>query len=440
MEIPMKSDLEKVSTLERKLNIEVPLDSVRKAFNDAYKKVQKKAEIKGFRKGKAPMAMIRSMYKDHVTPDVVNGLIQDNYSRALTEHSLAPISSPSIDIEMLGEEDGLKFSASFEIRPEIETVNIKGLEVEKEILEIKDEHIQATIDQLVQSRAKIEPILVDRPAQNSDLVTFDFEATANGMPLPNGQGTQNNLELGSNTSIPGLEDGIIGMKPSDTRVIDLPIPEDYPVPEWAGMNASFKVTMTSISKKVLPEINDEFVKSFGKHETVDEFKTSVRDEITKQEEKRIAEDFKTRILHALVDNNPFEIPKSLKEEQKAKLAQDFQQKMQQQGMPDAEFQANLPKWEADFEKTATFLVHSHFIIDKLAKDNNLEFNESDINEKLEQYSKDSGIEVAQLKSFYQNPEMRNRMGYQITEEKALKLVEGSAKIKEVPRDKLSKID
>ncbi|MDZ4083769.1 MAG: trigger factor, partial [Bdellovibrionales bacterium] len=208
----MKATLETVSKLERKLNIQVPASEVQAAFNTAYSSIQKHVAIKGFRKGKAPINAVKTMYGDRVKQDVVNDLVQKYYSTALREHSLDPVSFPTIEFDALNEAADFAFTAEFEVRPEVVLKQVDKLPLEREKFEIAPDFIANTLEDIRKSRATNVPVLEDRPAQKGDIAVLDFKGFLESGELENGSAEGHELELGSNMFIPGFEDGLVGMK------------------------------------------------------------------------------------------------------------------------------------------------------------------------------------------------------------------------------------
>ena len=338
----MKSSVESLSNLQKKLVIEVPIEAVRDSFNKAYAGMQKKAAIKGFRKGKAPMSMIKSMYKEKVTPDVLNNLINEGYFAAISEHKLRPLEMPEINVDAFGEEQGLRFSATVELRPEIELKKYEGLEVKKEKFEVKEEQLNTVLADLQKHHSDLVPVLEDRPAQKGDISVIDFKGFIGtgdaASPLPGGEGTDHNLELGSDQFIPGFEDGVIGMKVGSDKDLHLTFPSEYHAKELAGKTVHFKVTKKKKKKKVAPTLDDEFAKKVGDHESLEVLKDAIRKDIQNGEETRIKNELKDRLLKALVKANPVEVPVSLKEKQKQRLVEDLQQRMQKEGLGPDQFE------------------------------------------------------------------------------------------------------
>lgn len=432
----MKTNIEKISSLHHKINVEVPAAVVQSAFNRIFKDIQKEVAIKGFRKGKAPLTTIKSLYADRVKQDVAQELIQMHYVKALTESKLEPISNPEFEFDIPHETKDFSFSASFDVRPEVQLKKYEGLEVEKENLVFDESKVNEVLENIRNSRATYQDVLELRPAQIGDVAVVDFEGFVDGKPLENGSGTNHNLELGAKQFIEGFEDGLIGMNVGDSKTLHLKFPTPYHSEELAGKPVDFKVKLTGLKKKVLPELNDELVKSLGGPTTLEELKTTIREDLESTEKKRVEDAFKNRLLKKLVQENPVEVPPTLLKDQKNSLIEDFKKRMTEQGMSPADFEAYVTKWDQDFEKTAAEMIQSSFLVDALARKHDLHCKEEDLDKKYKEYAAQTGIEEARIREFYSRPEQVSRLSYMITEEKVIDFLNGKVKVKEVSADKL----
>ncbi|MBY0451534.1 MAG: trigger factor, partial [Bdellovibrionaceae bacterium] len=208
----MKAQIQVTEGLQRKLNVEIPSTEVQSAFNKVYSTIQRQVEIKGFRKGKAPIATIKTMYKDRVQGDVAQDLIQAHYPKALKESNVDPINYPEFEFEDPSETKDFSFTAIFDIRPEVKIKKWEGLEVDREKLVLDQTKVDQVLNNIRNSRATYEDVLEVRPAQMGDMSVIDFDGFVNGKALENGAGRDQQLELGSNQFIEGYEEGIVGMK------------------------------------------------------------------------------------------------------------------------------------------------------------------------------------------------------------------------------------
>lgn len=433
----MKSTVESLSSLQRKLNIEVPAAVVEGAFQRVYQDIQKEVTLKGFRKGKAPLAQIRSIYGDRVKQDVAQNLIQMHYGKALSDHKLEPLNNAEFEFEDPSElGSAFSFSATFDIRPEIKLKKTEGLDVEKEKFEFDEKKVDQVLENIRSSRATNEDVLEDRPAQKGDVAILDFEGFVDGKPLEQGAGTGHQLELGSNSFIAGFEEGLVGMKIGGEKTLDLKFPDPYHSKELAGKPVQFKVKLTGLKKRVLPELTPEFLASLGGPQDLEGLKASIREDLQQTEKKRIDDAFKNRLLKTLVAENPVEVPASLLKDQKEALIEDFHKRMHDQGLSHAEFEEYVKKWDKDFEKTAAEMIQTSFLIDAIARKNDLVCKDEDLDKKFAEYTQQTGIEEARVREFYSRPEQTSRLTYMITEEKVVDLLVKSAKIKEVPASAL----
>lgn len=443
----MKANLEKVSNLGRKLNITVPAEAVNTAFDRVFKGIQKQANIKGFRQGKAPLQTIKSIYGERVRQDVVQELVQKHYFQALQAEKLDPISYPEFEFEVPEENKEFSFTANFDVKPDIQLKKYEGLEVETEKYEPNEKKVEDVLKNIQNSRAQLVDLLEDRPAISGDNAVVDFEGFVDGKLLEGGKGVDHQLELGSNSFIDGFEAGIVGMKVGESKTLNLKFPSPYHAPELAGKPVEFKVTLKGLKKKSLPELNDEFVAELmggasmgGESEkttkTLEGLKETIRKDLEESDKKRIEGDLKNRLLKKLVSENPVDVPHSMLTEQKAALIEDMKKKMLDQGLSDEQFKEYVGKWDGDFSKTASEMIQSGFLIDAIAKKHDLLWTEKDYEAKLEEYAQQTGIELPRIREFYGRDEQKNRLTYMLTEEKVIAFLLKSAKLKEVAAAKL----
>lgn len=431
----MKPTVENVSKLERKMSFEIPSEEVAKAFEKSYLEIQKNAEIKGFRKGKVPMNKVKELFGDRAQSTVIQTLVEDSFFKALDEAHLDPINQPQLDMKPLEEGKPFTFSLTFEVHPEVELKKYQGLEVEKEKLTLDHSHVDKTIENIRKNQAQTVPVFEDRPAQKGDIAVIDFDGYVDGAPLEGGKGENHPLELGSNSFIEGFEEAVVGMKVGATHTAKLKFPDSYHVAAIAGKPVEFKITLKELKKQELPDVNAEFIEKIG-FKTLEDLKEAVLKDYTQSEEKRVQEDFKNRLLKELTQSNPMEIPQTLLQRQKEALIQDMNQKMGQQGMSEQQFNEYASKWDKDFTETATFIVQSSYLVNKVADQENLNATKEDVDKKIQFYITQTGIEEARIREIYDQPENRKRLMNTITEEKVLEFLTSKAKVTEVPKEKL----
>ena len=428
----MKTQLEKVSTLGRKLNIEVPASVVTSTINRFYQGVQQDAELKGFRKGKAPIAMIKNLYGDRVKMDVTQELLKVGFTKGLQEHKLNPIDYPEFEFDEVIEGKDFIFSANFEVRPDVELKSYEGLEIEKEIFSVDSKELDSILQNIRNSRATTEDIIEDRSVQNGEIAIIDFKGVVDGKPLERGDGVDHPLELGSKSFIEGFEEGIVGMKVGQNKTLHLKFPENYQG-DLSNKAVDFDVTLKKIQVKILPELNDEFVKNMsGGEGNLEDLKNNILKDLEERQNKKTEDNLKETLLKKLILLNPLEIPQSLVREQKKLLVQDMQKQMTKDGMNEADYEQYKEQWDADFEKTAKQMIHVAYVIDAIAAKHQLHCTQEDIDNKFEEYAKQTGIELERIRQFYSKDESMNRMIHKVTEEKVINYLMSKSTITEVP--------
>ena len=345
---------------------------------------------------------------------------------------------PDIDFQNPEEDKEFSFSAKFEVQPEIELKKVEGLEVKKEKVEITDEQVEKNIEQILENQASMEDVVLIRELKEGDYADIDFKGMMDGEPLENGAAQGHVLEIGSDSFIPGFETALIGMKPGDSKTVSLKFPDDYHVEHLKGKPVQFEVTLNKIKQKVKPELNDEFVKKMGEHETVAAFKDQLKKDIVEGEEKRVEQETKNRLFKSMVKANPFDVPETLIKEQRSALVDDFKNRMQSQGIGPDEFAAYQEKWEEDFSETADFMVRSALLIQKIAKEHDLNAKSEDVEAKMQEFADQTGLDLSKVKEFYKQGQQHANLEFQVTEDKVFKFLLDKAKVEEVSKEELEK--
>lgn len=427
----MKFRVEEVSPLERKLNVEVPVEVIVQSYTKVFKEIQKQAQIKGFRKGKAPIKVIRTMYKDRVQEDVVKDVIQTGFFQAIQEHKLDPIGEPNFEFEQILEDKSFTFSAAFEVRPEVKVKSYKELPVVREKLVVDAAKVADILTNLQKGQAESVAVFEDRAVRMGDVAVLDFDGFVNGEALEGGSAQNHELELGSQSFIEGFEEGLVGMKIGDAREIPLKFPEVYHAAHLAGQPVTFKVKLNGIKAKKVPELNDDFAKSLDpKFKTLDDLKSEIENDLKQNEMRRIDEDTRSRLLKKLVEINPVLVPPSMLANQKQMLIEDFGRRMRSQGMTEEQFKEYQVKWDQDFTNTASQMIQSSFLLSEIAADNKITASREDLQKKIQEFADRSQIDVARVQEFYNQPEQMNRLRFQVIEEKVVSLLLETAVVTE----------
>lgn len=306
----MQVSVEATSALERRLTVGVPSEDIDKEINKRLQQAAKTVQIKGFRKGKVPFKLVRQRFGAGVQREVLGDAINRTFQEALREKELRLAGQPKIEARDVSPEGLFEYVATFEVYPEISLSDIDGVHVKRYAAEVTDADVDEMIETLRKNQAKWQ--VKESEAKEGDRVNIDFVGTKDGEPFDGGTAQGYNLVIGSKSMIPGFEDGLIGMKAGDEKVLMLTFPDDYQVDALKGAEVEFKVKLNTVSEKELPELNDEFFQSFGVSDGgLDSFRSDVRDNMEREKENLIKAKIKTQVLDALLEKNPVETPRAL---------------------------------------------------------------------------------------------------------------------------------
>lgn len=306
----MQVSIETTSGLERRLTVGIPAEVIEKEVQKRLQQAAKTVRINGFRKGKVPLKVVRQRYGSGVRQEVLGEAINRSFQDAVREQAVRPAGRPNIEPKQLEEGRDVEFVATFEVYPEIQVQELNGVEITRLSAEITDADVEDMIEVLRKSQATWET--VERPAQEGDRVNIDFVGTKDGEAFDGGSAEGHKLVLGSNSMIPGFEDGIIGMQPGEEKTLPLTFPEDYQVEALRGAAVEFKIKLNSVAEQKLPEIDEKFFGTFGVHEGGEaQFRKDVRENMENEKDKAIRNKVKTQVMDALLKANSVDVPKAL---------------------------------------------------------------------------------------------------------------------------------
>ena len=313
------------------LQFSVDKETFDAAVTKVYKKQVSKINIPGFRKGKAPKAIIEKMYgKGFFYEDAINDLIPAAYTEAIKEAELEVVGQPEFDVVSI-DDNGLVLSAKVYVKPEVEIKEYTGIEVEKKIAAVTDEEIDNEI-KTVRERNSREIDVTDRAAELDDTTVIDFEGFVDGVAFEGGKGTEYALKLGSGSFIPGFEEQIVGKNIGEEFDVNVTFPEDYHATELAGKASVFKTKVNAISRIELPELDDEFAKDASEFDTLDELKADMKAKIQERNEKQAENEFEEKLIEALIEKLEGEIPEAMFVNETENFVRDFDNRLRSQGM------------------------------------------------------------------------------------------------------------
>ncbi len=396
----MKSVVEDISTVKKKLNVEIAPDDVAKEYDKALADVGKKAKIPGFRPGKAPKNIVERHYGDEVRSEVVHRLVTESYLKALQEHNLNPVDMPDIEnVSALSKGSPLTFTATVEVRPNIELGVYDGVEVKETAVTVTDDEVTETINRLREMYAQLE-VVEGRPIEKNDTAIIDFEGFREGKTIEGAKAADYMLSLGSNSLVPGFEEQLVGMNRGETREIKVTFPADYNNKDLAGRDATFTVTLKEIKKKVLPELNDEFAKDIGNNASVEELKVGIKKDIEYRKKNDQASAQREELLSKLVDAHTFDIPPGMVERELQSMARSHATRLARQGVDVKSF--DFSKFSGENKPLAEKRVKGMLLLDVIAEKEKIDVAEQEVTSAITVMARSSGETAESVRKYYES--------------------------------------
>jgi trigger factor len=361
----MKVEIEHLSPICKKMSVALPPEIVNREVEKAYQKLQKNIKLRGFRPGKAPLALLEQYFKAQVEEDVIATLVQDTYPKALDETNVLPVSQPAIEKGILEKGREFSYTASFEIKPVVDARDYQGLELEKEKLQVTDEDVSEQLKSLQNSHATLKSI-DGRLAQNGDCVIIDYEGTIEGKPFAGSSLKDHMLEIAADAFIPGFTDQLIGLQQGNEKRFSLDVPADYVRSDLAGKTIAFTVWLKEIKEKILPALDDEFARDLGDYKDLEDLKIKIRESLLAQKEQRIKEDVKQKLVSLLIAKNPFDVPQSMIENQIRTMLVNMQQRLSAQGIRPEDFSNSVDRLSEIYREPAERQVRSALLLESIA--------------------------------------------------------------------------
>lgn len=430
MEVKLKMSLIKAENIEKnRYELQISVDSAKfnAAVSAVYRKQVKNITVPGFRKGKAPRAIIEKMYGAGVFyEDAINDLIPDAYTEALAESKLEVVGQPEFDVVSI-DENGVVLSAKVYVKPEVEIKDYFGIKVEKEVAPVDDEALNREIE-TVRERNSREIDVTDRPAEMGDTAVIDFEGFCDGVAFDGGKGTDYALKLGSGSFIPGFEEQVVGKSVDEEFDVNVTFPEEYHAAELAGKPAVFKVKIHAITKVELPALDDEFAKDVSEFDTFDEYKADLKAKLEKRNEATATAAMEDKLVEALIEKLEADIPEPMFVAETENFVRDYDTRLRSQGLDlNTYFKytgMTLDALREQMRPQAERQVKARLALEKIAVLENVEVSEEDINAEYEKIATAYGIELDQVKASIDSEAIAADMKVQ----KAMELVTAKADV------------
>ena len=420
---------------EVKLEITVEAEKFENAMKKVYFQNAKYFNIPGFRKGKAPMNIVEKYYGEQIFyEDAFNEVATEAYEEAIKENKIEAVSRPEVDIAQMEKGKDLIFSAVVQTKPEVKLGKYKGVEIEKIEYKVDQKAVDHELGHMQEHNSRLITV-DDRPLENGDTATIDFEGFVDGVAFDGGKAEGHELEIGSGAFIPGFEEQLVGMEIDGEKEIKVTFPKEYFSKELAGKDATFKVKLHEIKKKELPELDDEFAKDVSEFDTLDELKKSIKEKLTKNNEQRAKYETEDAAIKAVCEGSELDVPSGMIELEIDNMLKDFEQRLAYQGLNLEQYLKMLGKTEEEirkeYEPQAIEAIKSRLVLEAVIKAEKIEASEEEVKAKMEEMAKSYGKDVEELSK---NENLKNYLEDGIKSEKALEFIVANAKFAEKKKE------
>ncbi|MGH8315092.1 MAG: trigger factor [Steroidobacterales bacterium] len=420
MQTTMQVSVQSTQGLEKRMQVELPADEVERTVDEELTKLSRTARLNGFRPGKAPLKVVRQKFGAQVRKQVVDDLLRSSFLSAAREHRLVPVGDPRIEGLSSAKGKGLRYDAVFEVLPQIELKAVEGLEVERLTAEIT----AADIDTMIESLRKQRPRWVEatRAAREGDRVTVDFQGAISGAQFEGGKGENVQIQIGANRMLQEFEQGVTGSSAGDTRSVTLTFRADYHFKEVAGKTAEYSIQVRKVEEATLPEIDEEFVKSFGiESGSLEQLRKDVTENMERELAMVVRARVKTQILSRLHDANPVELPRTLVESQIRQMQIDAARRL---GVRDV---SQIPPPE-QFETPARRRVALGLLINEIIRREGIRVERSKVDEQIAELVSEHDQPGEMARAYLENREAMHQIETKVLEDQVVDWLVSRAKI------------
>ena len=423
-----------VENLEKnmaKLTIELPAEELEKAMQAAYMKEKKKISIPGFRKGKAPRAMVEKMYGPEIFfEDAANMLISQSYPEAVNESGIEIVSRPDIDITQIEKGKAFIYTAEVAVKPEVTLGAYQGVQVTQIDTAVSEEEVNARIDQERESNARMVTV-EGRPVEDGDTAVIDFEGFVDGTAFEGGKAENHSLVIGSHSFIDTFEEQLIGKNAGDELDVNVTFPEEYHAQDLAGKPAVFKVRINEIKTKELPDLDDDFAQDISEFDTLAEYKESVKKQLTESKEAEAKRTQEDEAVQKIIDDSQMEIPDAMVRTQVGSMVEDFANRLAQQGLgfeQYLQFTGNsMEQLQEQMRPEAMKRIQASLVLEAVAAKEDIQISDEDVEAEIDKMAGMYHMDVAELKEIMGDAEREN-IKRDLSIQKAVRLIMDSTEV------------
>lgn len=428
----MKATAERIEKNTVLMEIEIEPEKLNISLDKAYRKLVKKANIPGFRKGKAPRTILEKFYgKKYLLEEALENLISDVYPNAVKETEIEPVDRPQVEIVQAEEGKPVILKVKVEVKPEVELGEYKGLAAERVSVEVSDADVDAELNKLQQRYAKVSN-LDEGTVEQSDVAVIDFEGFLDGEPFAGGKGEEYHLEIGSGSFIPGFEEQLIGVKIGEEKDVNVSFPEEYHSTELAGKPVLFKVNIKGIRRKESLPLDDEFAKDVSEYDTLEELKNDILNRLKEAAEKKTEIAVKDQLINKAVENAKVVIPEVMINARLQVMLTDMTQRMHRQGVSFDDYLkytgADLDSVRADLKPEAEKGLRADLVLEAIARKEDIDASDEEVTTELEKMAKQYKQDVSTIRAAMETQGSIEGLENSITFQKTIQFLVDNAKL------------
>ncbi|UCF31162.1 MAG: trigger factor [bacterium] len=427
----MKINVEKTSEVERKLNVEIPWETVREEIDRSLTKIRRTATLKGFRKGKAPLDLVRRIYSDDARQEAINALVMRATRQALDQHNLEPYGNPYLTDVRSEDNEPMVFEAMVELSPRFEVSDYRGLVLERPFREVTSGDVDGFLFTLRERNAEAVPVEDARALRDGDVATVHFKGSKGGEVLQGMDIDDFEIRLGREQLIPGFEEQIVGMKAGEKREFDLPFPEEYPQENLAGETVHFEVLLKEVKEMKIPDLNDDFARTIGEFETLEDLRKNIQDDMDEAANTEAEKALRANLTRSLLDSNVFEVPPSLVDKEIRYLTQEYGENLLRGGLSNEKVRELIMANEADIKRAAGEHVRLMYLVNRIAEKEEIKAEQKEILSVVAQAAQQMGRPVNELMDQYSEDGTVNEIAFNIIRNKVFDTILESATVSDV---------
>ncbi len=426
----MKVSVEQTSEITSRVNVELSEEAVSRQLKKAYNRLNRSAKVKGFRPGKVPLTILKRHYGDQVNHEVGLELVNDTLMEALEQTGMEVVSQSDLDREPLQEGEPFRYSFVVEVKPQVHAQDYKNIPAKRPPLEVSDEEIAAELALRRQTNFHLRSLEEPRPIQQGDHAVLDFKTFADGKPVPDGEARGFHLEVGSNRFNPEFENELLGASKGEEREIQVAFPLDYGNKNLAGKKATFQVAVKDIKEKVLPELNDEFAKNLGEFESLEDLRSAIRQELESSKRKRIDDEVWAQICDELLNRNPFEVPKSMVEQELQRMLDTIRFRLSSQNLTLEQAGMDEDTFKERNRQMAEKRVRTSILLERISHQEGFEVSDEELDQGLHSTAEKMNQPYDKVRDFYLRSNMMDSYRHQLLEDKVINFLQDQADITE----------